>query len=307
MFRKYFNQGIRSGLALGIAGIAMGAAPASAQSTVPDWIVNDFELGTLSTPMNGFWYFFTDRNSATPIDTIYGNSSVTSVDESGFPFYDTVTFEPSVRTFPPGHDSTSMRALKFGYVLGDRPLSCGEACTYAPYVGFGLGFSTMTSSLDFSTSGGIAFWARAEKDSIVVNVSIGAEDTTLDAPDYAQRFVVDTTWKRYTINLVASTDFKQPTWGPRKPFNAAMVKSMNFGVSRGENSLVTENALLIDDLVVIGWEYVDPTSVRRPVAGRAATRVELQGRKGSLRYLVPGRQGKRMAVDISGRVHQLID
>lgn len=303
MFRNAIGQGLRSGLFLGVAGIAGLASPASAQTAPADWIVNDFEMGTLSTPMNGFWYFFTDRNSATEIDTVMGNSSITSISESGTPFYDTVTFEPDARTFPPGRDSTTKRALKFGYTLGDRRLGCGALCTYDPYVGFGLGFSTMTNTLDFSTSGGIAFWARAEKDSIIVNVSIGAEDTTVGAPDYSQRFKIDTVWKRYVINLVASDDFKQPAWGPRKPFNATLVKSMNFGVNRGENSVVTENALLVDDLVVIGWEYVDPSSVRRPLAGRAAARMDFSRSGGRVRYLVPGQAGKGLTVDISGRVH----
>lgn len=301
-----FEKVFRTGLMIGAAGIAWGAAPVSAQTAPGDWVVNDFESGTLNTPMNGFWYFFTDRNSPTVVDTVMGNSTLTSVDESGFPFFDSLG-SPDVRTFPPGRDANSTRSLKFGYVLGDRPLSCGTSCTYAPYVGFGFGFSTITNTLDFSTSGGIAFWARAEKDSLVMNISIGAEDTTTGAPDYSQRFKIDTTWKRYTINLVASEVFKQPPYGPRKPFNATLVKTMNFGVNKGDNPTVTENALFLDDLVVIGWEYVDPTGVRRPVAGRAGTRVDLPGRGSRVRYRVPGQQGKGLTVDAAGRLHIAID
>lgn len=301
-----FRKGFRTGLILGAAGLACGAASVSAQATPGDWVVNDFESGSLGTPMGGFWYFFTDKNSATAVDTVFGNSVLTSVDEFGFPFSDSLG-QPDARTFPPGRNAASTRSLKFGYALGDRPLSCGAACTFAPYVGFGLGFSTMTPTLDFSTSGGIAFWARAEKDSIVLNVSIAAEDTTTGAPDYSQRFVIDTTWKRYTIKLVASTEFKQPPYGPRKPFNATLVKAMNFGVNRGENNVVTENALFLDDLVVIGWEYVDPTGVRRPTAHRGATRLDLSGRGGRMRFVVPGQQGKGRAVDASGRSYRLID
>jgi hypothetical protein len=305
MFRMSFGKAFRTGLALGAAGLALGTAPASARTAPADWIVNDFETGTLSTPMNGFWYFFTDRNSPTVVDTVMGNSTLTSVDEFGFPFVDSLG-QPDPRTFPPGRDSSSTRSLKFGYALGDRPLSCGTSCTYAPYVGFGFGFSTITNTLDFSTSGGIAFWARAEKDSIIMNVSVSAEDTTTGAPDYSQRFVIDTTWKRYTIQLVASEVFKQPNYGPRKPFNATLVKAMNFGVNKQENPTVTQNALFLDDLVVIGWEYVDPSSVRRPVAGRAGTRMDL-GRGGRIRYRIPGLQGKGLTVDAAGRIHISID
>ena len=93
----------------------------------------------------------------------------------------------------------------------------------------------------------------------------------------------------------------------RIPAGSVHSTAMNFGVNKGENPLVTQNALFIDDLTVLGWEYVDPTSVRRPVAGRAGTRVGLSGRGGRIGYRLPGQQGKGLTVDAAGRIHISID
>lgn len=286
----------RHGLLSGLIFCAVGAGAA------PDYVISDFETGQLNTPLNGFWYFFTDRNSATPVDTVFGNSTLSSVDEYGFPFYDSLGL-PDARTFPPGRDSASRHSLKFAYSLGDRRLSCGTACTYAPYVGFGLGFSTLSDTVDLSTAAGIAFWARAEKAPLVLNVSVATRDTTTNAPDYSQRLVIDTAWKRYTIELKASDVFKQPSYGARKPFVSSLVKAMNFGVNRGENdSLLAENALYLDDLVILDWEYVDPTGVRRVAARRASAGADLAGSGGRMRYLLPVGRGKGLIVDVSGRI-----
>lgn len=271
-----------------------------------DYVVTDFESGQLNTPLNGYWYVFTDRNSATPVDTVFGNSVLTSFDEGGFPFYDSLG-NPDPRTFPAGHGDGSTRALRFAYQLGDRRLSCGESCTYAPYVGFGLGFSTLADTVDLTGAAGIAFWAKAEKAPLVLNVSVGTRDTSTTAPDYSQRFVLDTAWKRCTIELKASEAFKQPAYGPRKPFNPTVVKSMNFGVNRGENDSLPENALHLDDLVILAWSWVDPTAIpRRPARAGSAPKLALSWAGSLVRIRLPeawaGKPGQVQAVDAAGRI-----
>jgi hypothetical protein len=305
MPRDFFRTLSACTLAAGIF-LPVGAG-ADEPADTTDYIMSDFETASLSTPLWGFWYTFTDVNSATAVDTVMGNSYLTSFDEFGQPLLDSL-FMPDARTFPPGYSEFSTRALRFAYVLGNRRLSCGDSCTYAPYVGFGIGFSTQAEYLDLTGSPGIAFWAKAESAPLVMEVSVATVDTATGAPDYSMRLAVDTTWKRYTIPLAAGPGFAQPDWGPRKPFDITKVKGMGFGINRGTNPDDTANAVLIDDLTILDWIYVepvDPASVRQ---GAAASAMRLAIRREGGRVLVrlpsqySGRTGEVEAVDASGRV-----
>jgi hypothetical protein len=309
----HMSRSFSRALSAGVLAIGLSLPQAVEAADTPDttdYVMSDFETATLSTPLWGFWYTFTDRNSATEVDTVYGNSYLTSFDSTGQPLLDSL-FMPDVRSFPPGYSEFSTRALRFAYVLGDRKLSCGAACTYEPYVGFGIGFSTQVEYLDLTGSPGIAFWAKAESAPVVMDVSVGTVDTStaaIGAPDYSMLVTVDTVWKQYVIPLVAGPDFAQPAWGPRKPFDATKVKGMNFGINRGANPEDTINAVLIDDLSILDWTYVepvDPSSIRKASAA-SAMRLAIRREGGRVLVRLPdqyaGRSGVVEAVDASGRV-----
>lgn len=297
-----------------IALSTMLAAPAGSLAfggaDTTDYVMSDFEAGMLDTPLWGFWYVFTDRNTPTAVDTVMGNSFLTSFDSTGFPLFDTLGF-PDARTFPQGHDSSSTRALRFGYSLGDRKLSCGTACLYEPYVGFGVGFTTRFDTLDLTGATGIAFWAKTDSATVVMNVSVATRDSVTTAADYSKRVTVDATWKRYVIPLVAGPDFMQPSWSPKKPFKVTQVKGMGFGITRGDNPTQLTNAVTIDDLTVLGWKFVepdiviDPSSARRSAAP-GAMRLAVRREGGRAHIRLPNRyaglRGEVEAVDASGRV-----
>jgi hypothetical protein len=265
-----------------------------AQGAVADtnnYIMSDFEItNPMSTPLNGFWFTYGDRLTATEIDTIMGNSRVTSFDSStGGPLYDSL-YNYDVKTFPIGRTGeVGSRSMRFAYELGDRRLSCGGTCTYDPYVGFGLTFTTLMDTagnniLDFTGATAISFWAKAEKDSITVNISVGTKDTTTNASDYGKTLTISgPEWKKYTISLVEPTGLTQPSWAAKKPFDLKRATGIGFGINRGMNSLAPSNTLLIDDVVIENWKYVDPAEVvavrspNRAHASRSGGRLQIQG------------------------------
>lgn len=296
--------------ALGAALALPQALSAAGRADTADYVMSDFEAGMLDTPLWGYWYVFTDRNTATAVDTVYGNSFLTTFDSTGFPLFDTLGF-PDAKTFPPGYNESSTRALRFGYSLGDRKLSCGAACLYEPYVGFGVGFTTRFDTLDLTGATGIAFWAKADSAPLVMNVSVATKDSVATAADYAKRISVDTAWKRFVIPLAAGPDFLQPTWSPKKPFRPSQVKGMGFGISRGENTGHPANAVTIDDLTILGWKFVEPDIVIDPSSTRrsampGALRLTVTREGGRAHIRLPARyagmRGEVEAVDASGRV-----
>jgi hypothetical protein len=288
--------------------------PAFAQphpnSDTADFILADFN-GSASTFFGGATFPFTDNNTATQIDTVFGNSVLTafgSLTESAFDSLGNLN--PMV--YPLGHsgDSTD-RALRFGFILGDRNLSCGASCEYPGYVGFTTSLRSF-DTLDMSGSAGLAFWAKADSTSLTFNVSVATRDTTTGAAEYAQSFTVDTAWKLCVIKLEASADFAQPSWSPAKPFVASLATGIAIGVNAGDNAARPANALWIDNLMLQKWKYVEPIIVDLPTGGllahskRQDLRFGLIRTGNGLRVRLPslygGKSGRVQAIDMSGRV-----
>lgn len=276
-----------------------------------EYMMSDFESGQiLGTPLNGYWYNYTDKNTATAIDTVYGNSRITSFDSSGFPFTDSMGYYDA-RTFPVGRAGDSgTHSLRIAYALGDRKLSCGAACSYDPYIGFGMRFTTNADTLDLTGATAITFWAKSEDSTVVVDVSVGTRDTTTGASDYSQSFTIGKEWKQYEILLVTSAVFKQPAWAARKPFDPKVATGVNFGISLGANPGRPENGILVDDLAVRNWVYVDPNTIPDALVRRAASDygggVRSRPIEGGLRISLPEaygmKRGRIEAVDAGGRV-----
>ena len=143
--------------------------------------------------------------------------------------------------------------MRMGYQLGTVRLGCGENSEYAPHVGFAIGFSSEFDPIELSKATHITFWAKG-RDSLTVNVSLGMRDTVTTAADYSQRFKIDTTWKKYSIELKASDVFKIPAWVTPFPFEAARVNRMSFSINKDENLAHPDNALYLDDIEIVNWE-----------------------------------------------------
>ncbi|MEO7426701.1 MAG: hypothetical protein ABI036_16040 [Fibrobacteria bacterium] len=294
------------------------AIPASAQpnpgTDTVDFNMTDFENFNNQTSFGGYWATWTDQGSATAIDTIYGNSILTAYGSSGSSLYDSVG-NPNREVRPVGHTGdTTTSGLRFGYQLGNRSLSCGAACVYPPYVGFGCGFKPYSGdTLDFTGAAGIAFWAKADSAPLVVGVSVTAIDTAdPNAPSYSQNFSLDTTWRLYTIKLVASDSFKLPSYATQKPFLRSRVKGIAFGFSLADNAAHPANAMWIDDLVIQKWKYVEPPVPEDtiPIAIRALAASDRRfgvlktgdGWRVRLPSIYAGQHGRVEALDAMGRV-----
>lgn len=301
------------------AAIALGTCLPALAATSPnvdtaDYVMNDFDSFSKNTNLGGYWFSFTDNGSATAIDTIFGNSSLTAWDAPDQFTFDTLG-NLNRNVFPQGHggDSTD-NALRFGFKLGDRMLSCGGTCTYPAYVGFGLSFKS-SDTVDLSAAAGVAFWAKADTAPLTFNVSINTRDTTTGAAEYSQTFKLDTTWKLYVIKLVVSDSFKQPDWSPKKPFVASRATGMGFGMNAGDNALHKTNAMWIDDLVIQKWKYVEPeipvdtTPIPDAIFSKAKhqdRRFGIQWAESGLRVRLPssyeGQSGRVQALDSRGRI-----
>lgn len=291
------------------AALATAAHASAGKADTSEYMMTDFESGQiLGTPLNGYWYNYTDRNTATAIDTVFGNSRITSFDSSGFPFTDSMGFYDA-RTFPVGRAGDSgTHSLRIAYALGDRKLSCGGTCSYDPYIGFGMRFTTMADTLNLTGATAITFWAKSEDSTVVMDISVGTRDTTTGASDYSQSFTIGKEWKQYEIRLVPSADFKQPAWAARKPFNLAVATGVNFGISLGANAGRPVNGVLVDDLAIQHWEYVDPNTIPDALVHRdaAAFGRALRSRpiEGGMRITLPEayamKRGRIEAVDARG-------
>lgn len=285
-------------------------AQTSPNSDTADFILADFN-GSASTYFGGATYSFTDNGSATQIDTVFGNSVLTAFGSFTESTYDSLgNLNPKI--YPVGHggDSTN-RALRFGFILGDRKLSCETSCEYPAYVGFTTGLRSY-DTLDMSGSAGLAFWAKADSAPLTFNFSVATRDTTTGAAEYAQSFTVDTAWKLCVIKLEASADFKQPSWSPAKPFVASRATGVAVGVNAGDNPTRLTNALWIDNLMLQKWKYVEPVVVEPPSDGLLARSKPQDRRFGlirngnGLRVRLPaiyaGKSGRIQAIDMRGQV-----
>jgi hypothetical protein len=272
-----------------VLGMAAGEVRAQAAVDTNNTVIADFESNLGSTAWNGYWYHFNDANSASAADsTLYGNSVITSLDSTGYPFTDSSGYYDR-RSYPlgPQGDSDS-HSLRMAFQFGDRLLSCGTACTYEPYVGWGLVLTTYhfapADTFDMTGATAISFWAKSDIDTVTVDFSVFIRDT-VDAPDFSQVVKVGPVWKKYSISLnPATTLLQQPSWATKKPFNLRHVAGMGFGFNRGENKLHTANGMSIDDVTVENWKYVEPPiiedairSVARKSGNRAGYRLQIKG------------------------------
>ncbi len=266
------NLWVKNG-SLGVATlVSILAGGASAQPNPADtahYVMADFESNIQSTPLNGYWFTYTDVGSASAADTaLKGNSVITSLDSSGNPFFDT-NFNYDARTYPLGRlGDSNTHALHMGFALGDRPLGCGDNCSYAPYVGWGLNFTTRFSpnnTLDFTGATAFSFWAKSDSDTVVVGISFNILDTNArNAADYGMSLKIGPVWKKYTISLGASTPLTQPTWTTAKAFDLKSVTGIGFSFNKGSNPLRPTNGIVLDDVLIENWKFVEPVIEPEP-------------------------------------------
>jgi hypothetical protein len=248
-----------------------------------------FDYGRGSTQWGGYWFQYSDVNSVSAADsTLMGNSYFTFADSlSGNPFpNDTITGAYDPRSFPVDRSGdTSLHSYHMGFALGNRPLSCGTACSYAPYIGWGINFTYKPApddTIDLTGSTGISFWAKSDTDTVTVSFSVATLDSTPGAADYSQEFHIGPTWAKYTCKLVASADFKEPTYAAPKPFNPAHATGIGWNFNRGSNAKHPTNGIIIDDVLINNWTEYPPEidAVRsgpRASAAHAGWRLQVQG------------------------------
>jgi hypothetical protein len=292
-----------------VLGLAAGEVRAQAAVDTNNTVIADFESNLQSTMWNGYWYHFDDANSVSAADsTLYGNSVITSLDSLGNPFYDTSGYYDK-RTYPLGHTGEAdSHSSRMAFKLGDRLLSCGAACSYQPYVGWGLVLTTYrfnpADTFDLTGATAISFWAKSDTDTVTVDYSLFIRDTS-NAPDYSQAIKIGPQWTKYTISLnPATTKLQQPTWAAKKPFDLRHVAGMGFGFNRGENSKFPTNGMSIDDITIENWKYVEPPIIdgirswSRASASRAGYRLQI---KGSQVHLIRADGNRITPFNLNGR------
>jgi len=267
---------------------ASAKAQARAYVDTANFVLANFEYNLGGTPWNGYWFDYTDQNSATAADTtLRGNSTITSMDSTGHPFpNDTLTGDYDPRTYPIGRTGeVGSHSFHMAYALGDRKLSCGASCSYDPYVGWGLNFNYQyppNDTIDLTGATAISFWAKADTDTVTVSFTVMTWDTTPNFANYSQEYKIGPTWKKYSCNLVASADFKQPSYAPQIPFNATHATGIGFGFSRTSNSKHPTDGIVLDDVLIEHWTDYPPESdairaLSRVPAAHAGWRLQVQG------------------------------
>jgi len=231
-------------------------SPALSQDSIPIFPIVDFENMQVQSTLSNYGGSFAD-NSERANDTVtYGNSILTTFASND---------DPDSLQWVPGHREGSLWAYKLGYQLGTVRLGCGGECTYGPHVGLAIGFSRDYDPLDLTGATHVTFWAKSN-DSVTVDVSIGMRDTATSPASYSQRFIIDTTWKQYSIELKASTVFKLPDWVTPKPFDVALANAIGFSISKDDNPTHPDNALYLDDIEIVNWvytSYVEPVGISK--------------------------------------------
>ncbi len=278
--------------------IAFGAifpAAIASQSPVPVFRIIDFESNQVQSILHAYGGTYTDNGETANDSVTSGNSILTT-----FQFHD----DPDSLYWVPGYSDSSSYAFKLGYQLGTVLLGCGTGCTYPPHVG--VNFRFFTDSMDLSTATHLTFWAKAD-DSLKVDVTVGMREENPD-PRYSQLFVIDTAWKKYSIELKPSADFALPSWAPERPFNVAAVEAIGFSISKGNNPDTIGNALYIDDIEIVNWEYIPPdidVKTRGQALRRGARNLEARIAGGIAYVRIPerlaGRTGIVEAMDAQGR------
>lgn len=276
----------------------LAQAPALSQDTIPIYPMIDFEGMQLMSAPGNYGGTYADNNEFANDSITPGNSILTT-----FAAHDSLD---SVQ-FVPGRRAESNYAFKLGYRLGTVKLGCGGECTYAPHVGLNVGFSAF-EPLDLTGATHITFWAKG-KDSLTMSVGIGMRDTVVSNANYSQRFVIDTTWKKYSIELKASSVFKLPEWVTPKPFVAARANSIGFSINKDDNPTRPDNALFLDDIEIVNWiytAYVEPVGISdqsRKAQRADGLRARISGNMALVRLPASflGKSGVIEALDATGR------
>jgi hypothetical protein len=266
------------------------------QEEIPIYKIMDFENMQLQSTLGAYGGTYADNAELANDSVTYGNSVLTT-----FPLHS----EPDSMLWVPGYQESSLTALQFGYQLGNVLLGCGGDCTYSPHVG--MAFQFAQEALDLTGATHLTFWAKA-LDSVKVNVSVGMRDTVSDLQSYTQQFIIDTTWKQYSIELIASIVFTLPSWAPDRPFVAALANSMSFSINKGDNPDSTGNALFLDDIEIVNWVYtpfvVNVQQRQKPLLKASRLQVRFSGQQVYARLPVDlrGQTGILEAMDVQGRL-----
>ncbi|MEO6095280.1 MAG: hypothetical protein ABIW76_06280 [Fibrobacteria bacterium] len=232
----------------------LAQSPALSQTSIPIFPIVDFESQQVQSTLSNYGGSYAD-NGEFALDSITpGNSRLTT-----FATHE----DPDSMQWVPGRRDSSLWAFKLGYQLGTVKLGCGGTCTYEPHVGLAQGFSSEYDPLDLTGATHVTFWAKGDF-ALTVDVSIGMRDSVAARASYSQKFVIDTTWKKYSIELKASPEFKLPTYVTPVPFVAAKANSVGFSISKDNNPTQADNALYLDDIEIVNWvytPYVDPAGI----------------------------------------------
>lgn len=284
---------------LGFSALCLLAhSKALSQDSIPIFPIITFDNMQLQSTLNNYGGAYTDVNEMANDSVTYGNSLLTT-----FPVHDD---SDSVQ-WVPGRNDTAMLAYKMGYRLGTVRLGCGGTCTYGPHVGLSIGFSHDYDPLDLTGATHVTFWAKAD-DSVIINVSIGMRDTVAPPASYSQYFKIGTAWKKYSIELKASTVFKLPDWTTQYPFDVSRANAIGFSISKDDNPTQTDNALYLDDVEIVNWvytSYVDPTgiSTNRKALRNDGLHARITGNVALVRLpsAFLGKTGVIEAMDVTGR------
>jgi hypothetical protein len=277
----------------------MAQSPALSQDSIPIFPIITFDNMQVQSTLNTYGGPFADEKEFANDSVTPGNSLLTT-----FASHE----DPDSMQFVPGHDTSSLYAFKLGYQLGTVRLGCGGTCTYAPHVGLAIGFSQNWDPLDLTGATHITFWAKAD-DSVKISVSIGMRDTVPALASYAQFFTIDTTWKKYSIELKASSVFTLPNWVTPVPFDVSRANAIGFSISKDDNLAHPDNALYVDDVEIVNWVYtswVDPAGIAKwnRKGGRAdGLRARITGDVALVRLpaALLGKSGMIEALDATGR------
>jgi hypothetical protein len=271
-------------------------SPVLSQDSIPVYPIVDFEGKQIRSTLGAYGGYFADNLEYANDSVTTGNSEITLLGEHEV---------PDSSLWVPGHNEESAWALHLGYKLGTVLLGCGGTCTYAPHVGVSIGFSDVNDPIELSGATHLTFWAKG-RDSLTVNVAVLMRDSVKRPADYSQTFTIDTTWKKYSIKLEPSTDFKLPDWVAPMPFDVVRVNGIAFGINKGENPIHVENALFLDDIVIVNWVYslVSGIFKQNHDAGRLnGLRAHMTGNIAVVRLpaAMLGKTGVIEALDASGR------
>lgn len=220
-------------------------SPAMSQDSVQVFKIIDFESSQIQSTLGVYGGTYADNGERANDTVTYGNSLLTT-----FPSHEMTDSTLWVA----GRNEESFTAMQMGYQLGTVMLGCGENCEYAPHVGLAIGFSSEFDPIELTGATHVTFWAKG-KDSLTVNVSLGLRDSVKYPANYSQMFVIDTTWKKYSIELKASAVFKLPAWVAPYPFDVVRVNAITFSINKGENPVHVNNALFLDDIEIVNWVY----------------------------------------------------